>query len=151
MSGTTETKLGGTIFGADFCIDGCCLVPCSIVRCDRDRKVGNIACYIKHNIFFSTTNILSKNLKVILVDLLLSKTKPISEGTVYGPPKDTNFFTTICRNFKFFKQLENEIFVLLDMNMNVLQNGVNLLGKNVNISKRKIVVKNILNFVQSWG
>ena len=39
---------------------------------------------------FSTKNILSKKIKVIFVDLLSSKTKSISVGVVYRPPKDTN-------------------------------------------------------------
>ena len=61
------------------------------VRCDRDRKGEWVPCYIKHDICFSIKNIISKNIEVILVDLLLPKTKPISIGVVYGPPKDINF------------------------------------------------------------
>ena len=38
--GITETKLDGTIFDAELCIE-----VCSIVRSDRDRKGGGIACY----------------------------------------------------------------------------------------------------------
>ena len=52
---------------------------------------SNISLYIKHDICFSTKNILSKNVQVIFVDLPLPKTKPVSVGIVYRPPKDTNF------------------------------------------------------------
>ena len=38
--GITETKLDGTIFDAELYLE-----VCSIVRCDRDRKGGGIACY----------------------------------------------------------------------------------------------------------
>ena len=41
------------------------------------------------------------------------------------------------------------------MNINILQNGVNLLEKNLNTSKGKTVLvqmlKVILNFAQAWG
>ena len=40
MIGITETKLDGTIFDAELCIE-----VCNIVRSDRDRKGGGIACY----------------------------------------------------------------------------------------------------------
>ena len=76
----------------------------SIVRCDKDTKGGGAACYIKHGICFSTKNILSKKIEVISVDLLLSKTKPISAGIVYRLPKETflqkkNFFYNYLQKF----------------------------------------------------
>ena len=40
--GISETKLDGTIFDAELYIKGC-----SIVLCDRDRKRGGVAFYIK--------------------------------------------------------------------------------------------------------
>ena len=40
--GFSETKLDETIFDAE--------IYYSIVRCDRDRKGGGVACYIKHDI-----------------------------------------------------------------------------------------------------
>ena len=98
VSGITEIKLDGTIFDAELYIE-----DYSIVRCDRDRKGGGVTCYIKNDICFSTKNVLSK--KIAFVDLLLPKTKPISVGIVYRPPKDTIFFTIICRNSKFFRHI----------------------------------------------
>ena len=85
-SGITEAKLDETIFDAGIYTEGC-----SIVRCDRGRKRGDVACYIKHDICCSAKNILSKNIKVTFVDLLLPKTKPISIGTAFRSPKCTNF------------------------------------------------------------
>ena len=125
--GISETKLDETIFDTESYIEGY-----SIVQCDRDRKGGGVACYIKHDICFSTKNILSKNIEVIFVDLLLPRIKRISVGIVYRPPKDTIFFTIICRNFKFFKHV---IIVLGDMNINILKNGVNLLEKAQTVLK----------------
>ena len=61
------------------------------------------------------------------MDLLLPKTKSISVGIAYRPPKDKIFlslFTEILNSLNIF---ENEIFVLGDMNINILENGVKLL------------------------
>ena len=83
-----------TIFDADIYIEGC-----SIVCCERGRKNGCVACYIKHDICCSTKNILSKNIEVTFVDLLLPKTKAISVGIALEP-----------LNAKIFLQLFAEIF-----------------------------------------
>ena len=51
--------------------------------------------------------------------------------------------------------MENEIFVLGGMNINILKNGVNLLEKNVKTFKGKIVissdVKNYIEFCSTLG
>ena len=65
--------------------------------------------------------------KVIFVDLLLPKTKPISVRIVYRPPKYTHFLQLFAEIRNSLNILENEIFVLGDMNIDILQNGVNLL------------------------
>ena len=77
-SKATKIGISKTIFDAEIYIEGYC-----IVRCDRDRKGGGVACYIEHNICSSTKHILSKNI------MLLPKTKLISVAIVYRPPKNT--------------------------------------------------------------
>ena len=69
------------------------------------------------------SSILSTKMEVIFVDLFLPKTKPISVGIVYRP---LQLFAEILNSLNI---LENEIFILGDMNINILQNGVNLLEK----------------------
>ena len=123
--GIAETKLDGTIFNAEVYIEGY-----SIVRWDRDRKGGGVACYIKNDICFSTRNILSKKIEVIFEEMLLPTTKPLSVGIVYRPPKDTNFLQLFSEILNSLNILENKIFELGDMNINILQNGVNLLKKS---------------------
>ena len=82
------------------------------------------------------------------MDLLLTKAEPISVGIVYRPPKDMNFLL-FPEIFNSLNILENEIFVLGGMNINILQNGVNLLEKNVNTSKRKIVISSdVKNYIE---
>ena len=74
------------------------------------------------------------------MDLLLRQTNPISVGIVYRPPKDTKLLQLFAEILNSLNILENEIFVLGDMNINILQNGVNLLEKNASTSKGKIVI-----------
>ena len=74
------------------------------------------------------------------VDLLLPKTKLIYAGIVYRLPKDTIFLQLFAEILNSLNILENEIFVLGDMNINIWQNGLNLLAKDLNTSKEKIVI-----------
>ena len=132
MIGISESKLDGTIFDTEIYIEGY-----SIVRCDRNRKGGVVACYVKNHLCFSTKNILSKKIEFLFEDLLLLKTKPISIGIVYRPPNDTNFLQLFAEILNSIDILESVMFVLGDMNINILQNGVNLLEKKVNIVIKK--------------
>ena len=111
------------------------------------EKGGGAACYIKHGNCFRTKNILSKNIEVIFVGFLLPKTNPISVGIVYRPPKDKKVLQLFEEILNSLNILKNVIFVLGDMNINILQNAANLLEKNVNTSKGKIVISSdvILN------
>ena len=105
MIGITETKLDGTIFDAEIYIEGY-----SIVRCDRDRKGEVLHVILKKDICFSTHKVISKKIKFIFVDLLLPKTKPISAGIVYRPPKDTNLLQLFAEILNHLNILESEIF-----------------------------------------
>ena len=72
--GITETKLGNTVYDSEVTVDGY-----NIVRNDRNRNGGGVACYIRNNICFN-------NIENIFIDLLFPKTKPISVGIIYKPP-----------------------------------------------------------------
>ena len=72
--GITETKLGNTVYDSEVTVDGY-----NIVRNDRNRNGGGVACYIRNNICFN-------NIENIFIDLLFPKTKPISVGIIYKSP-----------------------------------------------------------------
>ena len=84
--GTAETKLDNTVYDSEVTIDGY-----SIVRNDRNRKDGGVACYISSNICYSRKACLSGNLENIFIDLLFPKTKPISVG-IFTRPQVTRGF-----------------------------------------------------------
>ena len=84
--------VGGTSFDAEIYIE--CY---RIVRCERDRRGEDIACYVKHDICFSTKNILSTNIEVIFEDLFFPKTKPRSVGIFCRPPKHAKFLQSFSK------------------------------------------------------
>ena len=80
--GITETKLGNTVYDSEVTVDGY-----NIVRNDRNRNGGGVACYIRNSICFNRKNCLPDNIENIFIDLFYPKTKPISVGIIYKPPK----------------------------------------------------------------
>ena len=95
----------------------------------RDRQGGGVAYCIKFDTYLSTKNIISKIIEVIFVDLLLTKTRPISVGIVYKPSKHTSFVQLFAEILNSFNILENEMFAIGNININILQNCVNLLER----------------------
>ena len=55
------------------------------------------------------------------MDLFLPKTKPISAGIAYRHPKGTNFLQLFAEILSSLNILENEVFVLGDMNINIMK------------------------------
>ena len=106
--GITETKLDNTVYNSDVTVDGF-----NIVRNDRNRNGGGVACYIRNNICFNRKNCLSDNIENIFIDLLFPKTKPISVGIIYKPPSQSQFLQQMITEFEAL-DLHNEIYVLGD-------------------------------------
>ena len=112
--GITETKLDNTICDSEVAVDGY-----NIVRNDRNRNGGGVACYIRNNICFNRKACMSDNIENIFIDLLFPKTKPISVGIIYKPPSQTQFLEQMITEFEAL-DLNNEIYVLGDFNINLL-------------------------------
>ena len=84
--GLSETKSDKTIFDSEISIP-----KYSLIRKDRNRKGGGVACYIRSDICFNSQNYLFDEIENISFDLLLPKTNPISIAIVYKPPIDNQF------------------------------------------------------------
>ena len=92
--GISETKLDNTVYDSKDAVDGY-----KIVRNDRNRKSGGVACYIRKNICFNLKNCLSNNIENTFIDLLFPKTKPITVGVIYKPGNQTRFLEQIITEF----------------------------------------------------
>ena len=84
--GITETKLDNTVYDSEVAVDGY-----NIVRNNRNRNGGGLACYILNNICFNKKACIFDNIENIFIDLLFPKTKSISVGIMYKPPCQSQF------------------------------------------------------------
>ena len=121
--GISETKLDNIVYYSEFAVDGY-----NIVRNDRNREGGGVACYIRNNICFNRKTCLSNNIENIFIDLLFPKTKPITIGVIYNPPNQTRFLEQIMTEFETL-DLNDEHYVLGDSNINLLFRGKYIFDK----------------------
>ena len=76
--GITESKLDRSVLDGEINIDGY-----ELVRSDRNRHGGGVACYIRSDISFNVRGDFSSEIENIFLDILLPKTKPILIGILY--------------------------------------------------------------------
>ena len=130
--GLSETKLDKTIFNSEVSIPNY-----SLIRKDRNRKGGGVACCIRSYICFKSQSYLSDEIENISFDLSLPKRKPISIAIVYKPPTDNRFLDYLSKGLNGFNLMENDLFILGETNINILDNGENISDKykdtNINI------------------
>ena len=143
--GLSETKLDKTIFDSEISIPNY-----SLIRKDRNRKGGGVACYIRGDICFNSQNYLSDEIENISFDLLLPKTKPISIAIVYKPPTDNHFLDYLSRGLNDFNLIEKDLFILGDTNINILNNGENIFDKYKVMSKKNLILVLLLKSMHKF-
>ena len=119
--GLTESKLDDSVLDSEINIDGY-----EVLRCDRNRNGGGVACFVREDIGFNVKNCLSKDIEYIFFDVLLPKTKPFSVGIFYRPPSKANFLELLTDDFVNLSPESNELYILGDFNINLFHQGINV-------------------------
>ena len=110
------TKLDRTILSSELEVDGY-----DLVRLDRSRRGGGVACYIKSSIAYSYKDSFCSNTESIFVDIFLPKSKPILLGILYRPPDKSDFVKHINNVFTETGVLDKqECYLLGDLNINLI-------------------------------
>ena len=101
--GVTESKLDAAVLDGEVNIDGY-----EVIRSDRNRHGGLVACYARDDISFNVRSDFSDEIENIVFDMLLPKTKPILVEILYRPPDQSKFLdklsTAISRSNTFDNQ-----------------------------------------------
>ena len=116
--GITESKLDSSVTNAEVNINGY-----SIIRNDRNRNGGGVACYIRNDLCFNIKNIFSNSIEHVFFEIFIPKVKPIAIGIFYRPPNENDFLNLFSNDFQQIDSKTNEIYLLGDFNINLLQNG----------------------------
>ena len=137
--GITESKLDPSVSDSEIQIEGY-----ELLRCDRNRHGGGVACFICKKLCFNIKNVFPENIENIFVDILLPKTKPFTVGILYRPPTQHDFVQVISSNLDNLSPETNDIYILGDLNINTFYNGKNLFDKNINHTNENITFSPML-------
>ena len=88
--GISETKLDKTVMDSELYIEGY-----DLIRSDRNRHGGGVACYIKKERHYNVIAICPTDFENIFLDLLLPNSKPILIGILYRPPDQSCFLDIV--------------------------------------------------------
>ena len=114
--GISETKLEETILSCELQVDGY-----DLVRLDRSRRGGGVACYIKSSIAYGQKDSFSSNTESIFIDIFLPKSKPILQGILYRPPDKSNYVKHINNVFTETVVLDKqECYLLGDLYISLI-------------------------------
>ena len=87
--GIIESKLDNCVLDSEIQIDNY-----QILRFDRNRKGGGVACYVRNDLSYIEKDFFSEEIENIFFEILLLKTKPITVGIIYRPPNQKCFLQT---------------------------------------------------------
>ena len=73
--GLIETKLDDTIYDSEISID-----DYTVIRNDRNRNGGGVACYIRNDLCFNSKTIFDKQIETVFFEILIPKMKSILTG-----------------------------------------------------------------------
>ena len=114
--GVSESKLDDSVFDNEISIEGY-----KLLRADRTRNGGGVACYIKSELGYNHRKDFSTDIENIFFDILLPNSKPILVGIIYRPPDQSGFLGKLTEAIKnTCKFDEQEVYILGDFNINLL-------------------------------
>ena len=76
--GITESKFDSSVSDQEVNISGY-----SILRSDRNRYGGGVACYVRADLCFNRRNVFSNSIENVFFDLLIPKLQPLLIGIFY--------------------------------------------------------------------
>ena len=146
--GITESKLDESIFRSEIEIDNY-----DLLRCDRNRNGGGVACSIRSDISYMQKNFFPNVTENIFFKILLPKTTPITVGIMYRPPSQTNFLEILNLTFEKVDIDKKEIYILRDFNVNMYHNNRYTICDDNTTSSKFIshAVKNYHQFCTMYG
>ena len=115
--GIFKSKLDESITNSEILIDNH-----DLLRFDRSRKGGGVACCIRNDLSYTQKNLLPNDTENVFFEIYLPKTKSITVGTVYQPPNHFNFIKTLSEHFVKLDTANKKNYILGDFNINLYHN-----------------------------
>ena len=133
--GLSETKLYNTCLSSELEIEGY-----DLVRSDRSRRGGGVACFVKNSISYNRKPNFCINAESIFIEIFLPKSKPVLIDILHRPPDKYDFVSYLRHTFSNTNVFESQkCYFLGDININLLPKDKEIFRyKPTNTIKKKI-------------
>ena len=74
----------------------------------------------------------------VFFDILLPNSKPITVGTIYRPPNQSNFLEVLNENMNIIDSISNETYVLGNFNINLSLNDAYIFSEKNMLNNKSI-------------
>ena len=98
--GISESKLNAFVLEPEIQID-----DYKILWCDRNRHGGGVTCFIKNGLSYNILSVFPREIETIFFEIILPNSKPITVGTIYHPPNQSNFLEVLNENINNINKL----------------------------------------------
>ena len=107
--GISKSKLDNSVLSSEMQIENY-----NLIRSDRNRHGGGVACFIRNNLSYNTKSFLPSKIENIFIDIFLPHSKLLVVGTIYHPPSQGSLTETITEHFSKINTNDTEIYILGD-------------------------------------
>ena len=105
-----------------------------LVRSDRSRRGGGVACFVKNSISYNRKPNFCINTESIFIEIFLPKSKPALIGILYRHPDKCDFVNCLEHTLSDTNVIESqECYLLDDINTNLQPNGKEIPDTNPQI------------------
>ena len=91
------------------------LITIKLFGVNRNRHGGDVACYIRNYLSCSIISVFSREIESVFFEIVLPNSKPITVGTIYRPPNQSNFLEVLNKKMNKIDSINNEIYILGDI------------------------------------
>ena len=109
-----------------------------ILWCDRNRHGGGVACYIRNDLSYNITSVFPREIESVFFEILLPNSKPITIGTIYRQPNQSNFLEILNENMNKIDLISNEIYILGNFRINLSLNYSDIFSNKSMLNNKSI-------------
>ena len=77
---------------------------------------------VRNDLSYNIVSLFPREIESAFFEILLPSSKPITVGTIYRSPNQSNFLEVVNENMNKIDPINNEIYILGDFNMNLSLN-----------------------------
>ena len=95
-------------------------------------------CYIRNDLSYNIISVFLREIESVFFEILLPNSKPITIGTIYRQPNQSNFLEILNENMNKIDLISNEIYILGNFRINLSLNYSRIFSNKSMLNNKSI-------------